>query len=240
MRTIAALAVSLALLALPRAGLAAGSKRTKPRRVWFGVSLGFTTVFHPSGANVCASTEWICAEANGPVFPNAQSSVVSGAAKVSPGFGGPAGIFMGELDLAPTDGVLLGLRWGLYFDWGSVHVTNFPITNIMWEARATWVLGSHPLTQTAFGFRPYVLFGFGMADFGAPVDMTLVVKDDVYGQQPVQAWKVAGPFYVTTGLGLRFGNDRYGFMVAPLKIAAAFGSGGAIAYMPELTFMRAF
>ncbi len=241
-RKLAAFAVSLALLALPRAGLAAGDKPVKLHRFWLGFSDGLTIVLHPSGANVCASAAWTCAEKDGgPVFPSPRSSVVSGGTDVRPGLGGLANFAVGAVDVALTDGVLLGVRYGFYFHPQNVHVADYGLLNdSMLEARVTWVLGAHPLTRTRYAFRPYALFGFGMADFGAPVDLTLVVKDDVLGHQPVQAWDVAGPFFVTTGLGIRFGNANLGMMLAPLKIAAAFGRGGAIAYMPELSVMRSF
>lgn len=242
MRTIAALPVALALVAFSRDSVAAGDTPVKLRRFWLGLSDGVTIVLHPSGANVCASAGWTCAEIDGgPAFPSSQSSVVSGGADVRPGLGGLANSVVGAVDIALTDGVLLGVRYGFYFHPHNVHVADYGLLNdSIWEARATWVLGAHPLTRTAYAFRPYALFGFGMADFSAPVDLTLVVKDEVLGRQPVQAWKVAGPFFVTTGLGLRFGNADLGMMLAPLKIAAAFGRGGAIAYMPELSVMRSF
>jgi hypothetical protein len=95
-------------------------------------------------------------------------------------------------------------------------------------------LGSHPLT--APGVRPYVLLGLGYADFSAPVDTTATTKDAV-GTQAISAWKIAGPGFVTTGIGLRIGNERMALMIAPLKIAAAFGSGSAVAFMPEIVLL---
>ncbi len=138
------------------------------------------------------------------------------------------------LDVAVTDGFLLGVRYGFYFHPTNVNVVDFHTYFSILEARATWVLGSHPLT--APGLRPYVLLGLGYADFSAPVDTTASTKDAV-GTQSISAWKIAGPGFVTTGIGLRIGNDRLAIMMAPLKIAAAFGSGSAIAFMPEIALL---
>jgi hypothetical protein len=220
---------------------AARDEPVKLRRIWVGLSGGFTTVFHPSGINVCGTTEWTCAQSDGGVFPNPNSSVASGSSNVSPGFGGLAGSLVSAIDVALTDGFLLGLRYGFYLHPINVNVVDFfSGMQSMWEARATWVLGRHPLTTRALAFRPYALFGVGLADFSAPVDTTLVVNSTVFGPERVTAWKIAGPFFITTGVGVRFGNERLGVMFAPLKIAAAFGSGATVAYMPELTMMSGF
>ena len=127
-----------------------------------------------------------------------------------------------------------GLRSGFYFHPSNVNVVDFATYFSIYEARATWVLGSHPLT--VLGFRPYALFGIGLADFSAPV-ATSVKSSEANGPQQVFAWRVAGPGFVTAGLGLRFGNERFAIMLAPAKIAVAFGSGTAMAFMPEVALM---
>ena len=211
------------------------SKPPKLHRLWSGLSFGLTTVYHPaSGSNVCAEPGWVCAQGDGPVYPSAGSGQAA-PASVGAGFGGLATeIATATLDVALTDGFLLGFRFGFYFHPTNVNVVDFHSYFSIFELRATWVLGSHPLTMP--GVRPYVLFGVGYADFGAPV-ATAAATTDALGSQSISAWKVAGPGFVTTGGGIRIGNEHLAVMIAPLKIAAAFGSGAAIAYMPEIALL---
>jgi hypothetical protein len=204
--------------------------------LWAGLSFGFTTVQHPSsGSDVCAESAWVCAQSDGPRYPNGGTSSFAPPAHVGAGFGGLAGsVAVATLDFALTDGFLLGVRYGFYFHPTNVNVVDFGTYNSILEARATWVLGSHPLT--APGIRPYALLGLGYADFSAPVATPGTTKDAL-GTQTINAWKIAGPGFVTTGIGVRIGNEHLAIMIAPVKIAAAFGSGSAIAYMPEIALL---
>ncbi len=212
------------------------AKPHKLHRLWAGLSFGLTTVFHPSSGNdVCNEPEWTCAQSDGPVYPNGGTLTSAPPAHVGAGFGGLATEqSTATFDFAITDGFLLGVRYGFYFHPSNVNVVDFGTYFSILEARATWVLGSHPLTLP--GVRPYVLLGLGYADFSAPVE-TSAKTTDANGTQSISAWKIAGPGFVTTGIGLRIGNDRMAIMIAPLKIAAAFGSGSTIAFMPEIVLL---
>ncbi len=212
------------------------SKPRKLHRLWAGLSFGLTTVQHPSsGSDVCAESAWVCAQSDGPLYPNGGTSSLAPPARVGGGFGGLAGsVAVGTFDFALSDGFLLGVRYGYYFHPANVNVVDFGTYFSIFEARATWVLGSHPLTVP--GIRPYALLGLGYADFSAPVDTGVTTKD-VVGTHTISAWKIAGPGFVTTGIGVRIGNERVAIMIAPVKIAAAFGSGSAIAYMPEIVLL---
>jgi len=220
-------------VALIGASAHAGDGVSKPRklhRLWSGLSFGLTTVHHASsGSDVCSESEWVCAQDDGPLYPN------GGTAHVGAGFGGLAGsAAVATIDFALTDGFLLGVRYGFYFHPSNVNVVDFHTYFSIIEARATWVLGNHPLTMP--GPRPYVLLGLGYADFSAPVD-TGATTTDVNGVHSISAWKIAGPGFVTIGIGLRIGTERLALMIAPTKIAAAFGSGATIAWMPEIAVL---
>ena len=212
------------------------SKPHKLRRLWAGLSFGLTTVQHPSSGNdVCKESEWVCAQSDGPRYPNGGTTSLAPPAHIGAGLGGLAtSMAVATFDVALTDAFLLGVRYGFYFHPSNVNVVDFGTYFSILEARATWVLGSHPLTSP--GVRPYALLGLGYADFSAPVDTGVTTKDAV-GTQAISAWKIAGPGFVTTGIGVRIGNDRLAIMIAPVKIAAAFGSGSAIAFMPEIVVL---
>ena len=220
-----------ALVLLWASAAFADQKPRKLHRLWVGFTFGFTTVFHPSGDDVCASSEWVCAQNDGPRYSQANTG-----AHVDAGFGGLATSQMvTSFDVALTDGLLVGVRAGFYFHPTNVNVVDFGTYFSIYEARVTWVLGHRPLTSS-WGFRPYALFGVGLADFSAPARTSLTTTN-VIGTQAIDAWRVAGPGFITTGLGVRFGNERFAVMLAPLKVTSAFGSGGAIAFMPELALM---
>ena len=231
---VAAFAVAVLFTAVAHADSA--SKPHKLHRLWAGLSFGLTTVYHASsGNNVCAEFAWVCAQSDGPLYPNGGTLSFAPPTHVGAGFGGLATEqAVATFDFALTDGFLLGVRYGFYFHPANVNVVDFHTYFSILEARATWVLGSHPLTVP--GLRPYVLFGLGYADFSASVDTSVTTKDAV-GTQSISAWKIAGPGFVTTGVGLRIGNERLAIMIAPLKIAAAFGSGSTIAFMPEIALL---
>ena len=211
-------------------------KTHRLHRLWSGLSFGLTTVFHgASGNDVCREAEWVCAQSDGPLYPNGGTQTYAQPAHVGAGFGGLAAeVATATLDVAITDGFLLGVRWGFYFHPTDVNVVDFHTYSSIIEARATWVLGNHPLTEP--GLRPYVLLGLGYADFSSPAE-TSATTSDVTGTHGINAWRIAGPGFVTTGVGLRIGNERLAVMIAPIKIAAAFGSGSAIAYMPEIVLL---
>ena len=125
-------------------------------------------------------------------------------------------------------------RYGFYFHPSNINVANLGTYFSLAEVRGTWVLGSHPLTR--FGVHPYSFLGLGLADFSARVPTAATVTD-INGPQAISAWRVAGPGFVSTGVGVRIGNARFAVMIAPLKLALPFGSGTALAYMPEIAFV---
>lgn len=137
-------------------------------------------------------------------------------------------LMAGTFDLALTDSLLLGLKLGFY-----VHPTNVNVVfslPIIFEGRVAWILGNHPLTVS--GIRPYAFVGGGVADFSSAIDTPI-------GSQSVTAWRVAGPGFVSFGLGVRIGTPRFQVLIAPLKMALAVGNGTAVGFMPELSIMAA-
>ncbi len=219
----------------------------KLHRFWVGFTFGLTTVWHPSGSDVCAvdpqgqpSSGWTCAQSGGGLYPPHYSlpGFSPRDAEVSAGFGGLAGSAMvASLDFAITDGFLLGLRAGNYFHPTNVNVVRFGPSNLIFEARATWVLGPHPLTRS--GIRVYTLLGVGLGDFSAPAETGITAAVDAGDARPIQAWRVAGPGFATTGVGIRIGTPRFALMIAPFKITLPFGNGSTFAFMPELAIMSA-
>lgn len=210
-------------------------------RWWIGFTFGLTAPWHPSGNDVCAvgaqggaDNRWICAQSDGPRYPPPGTSPTAAEiAHVESGFASVgAEVMVASFEYAVTDGLLLGGRYGFY-----VHPTNvnvvFSLPSIA-EVRATWVLGPHPLSRP--GVRLYTLLGVGVGDFSARVP-TGITTTDVNGPQEVSAWRVAGPWFVTTGIGVRIGTPRFAVMLAPLKFALPFGAGSAATLMPEITLM---
>ena len=215
----------------------------KHHRLWVGFTFGLVTEWHPSGYDVCAvdaqrqpTGGWSCAQADGPRYPlPSPDSTVPQVGRVDAGFGGLAAEVMGAaFERAAAEGLLVGFRFGCYFHPTNVNVDGtWPLQSIA-EARATWIFGPHPLSRP--GVRLYTLFGAGVGDFSARVP-TDITTTDANGPQAVSAWRVAGPGFVTTGIGVRIGTPRFAIMIAPLKFALPFGNGSAATLMPELTVM---
>ena len=242
MRATAATAVFVLCSLTATSGRAADHGEPKLHRFWVGLTFGLTTVWHPSGSDVCGqpSSGWTCAQSGGGLYPPRYSlpGFSPSRAEVSAGFGGLAGSYgVSAIDFALTDGFLLGLRFGTYFHPGNVNVVNSGAYPFIYEARATWVLGPHPLTRS--GIRVYTLLGVGMGDFSAPAETGITAAVDAGDARPIQAWRVAGPGFATTGVGIRIGTPRFALMIAPFKITLPVGSGSTFAFMPELAIMSA-
>lgn len=221
----------------------ADDEEWKAHRLWVGFTFGLATSWHPSGYDVCAvdaqrepTGGWTCAQTNGPRYPPPwPSSTPPQLGRVDAGFGSLAAeVMVASFELAVTDGFLFGFRSGFYFHPTNVNVDGtWPVPFIA-EARATWILGPHPLSRP--GVRLYALLGAGIGDFSARV-ATGLTTTDANGPQQVSAWRVAGPGFVTTGIGVRIGTPRFAVMIAPFKLALPFGAGSAATLMPELTVM---
>ena len=224
------------VLVAPRLALADDAPAAPPKlhRVWVGFTYGFNLEWHPAGDGVCASSEWTCSQSDASRYPPPGQGPLAGqAGRVGAGLGGlGAEITVSTLDFALTDNLLLGLRFGFYFHKGNVNVVDYNMPVIA-EARATWVFGAHPI---AGGIHPYVLLGAGVADFSSAMSTTVV---DATGSHDVTAWRTAGPGFVTTGFGMRFGWPRFALMVAPVKFAFPFGYGSQLTWMPELAIVTA-
>jgi hypothetical protein len=218
-----------------------GSHPRKLRRFWIGFTFGFNAVVHPSGTDVCLgkTSGWICWTSDFGRYPDQtyppRLPFPGQAGRVSGGLAlGGVQAMVNTLDFALTDGFLLGVRFGWYFRRANVNASEWSGLPFMAEVRATWVFGSHPISEG--GIRPYVLLGAGVADFSIPVSTTAV---DSAGSHPVDAWKVAGPGFVTTGVGIRFGTPKLALMLAPLKMTLPFGAGSLGTWMPELSVQSA-
>jgi hypothetical protein len=144
---------------------------------------------------------------------------------------------VGTFDFALTDGFMLGVRFGFNFHRANAIVTASELTGTVFgiaEARATWVFGSHPISEG--GIRPYALLGVGLTDFSTPVSTTAV---DSAGSHAINAWKIAGPGFITTGIGIRIGLPTFALMIAPFKMTLPFGAGSLGTWMPEVSAMGA-
>lgn len=217
----------------------------KLHRFWGGLSFGFNAEVHPSGMDVCLSktSGWICTTSDyvigGPLYPDQtvppRTPFPGQAGRVGGGLAYVGvQVMVGTFDFAVTDGIMLGLRLGVHFHPINVNVpgtTGYPFFG---EARATWVFGSHPISEG--GVRPYALLGAGLGDFSVAVNTTVV---DAAGPHQATAWKAGGPGFITTGIGIRIGWPRAALMIAPLKMTIPFGSGSLATWMPEVSVMSA-
>ena len=143
-------------------------------------------------------------------------------------------------DYAVTSAILVGLRAGYVFNAYPGAAGDRPdfLKHLHLEARGTYAFGKDPLFTV--GFAPVAFFGAGVAaaDVHARTDVALV---GVRGKNPVDAWQLGGPGFVTLGGGARYNfSPRAAFTLA-WRFALSFGSPAALFTMaPEVAFQYGF
>jgi hypothetical protein len=146
------------------------------------------------------------------------------------------------LDDAVTDNILLGVRFGIvlngYTGNAAIRDGRALGTPVHAELRLTYVFGQDPLSHE--GFSPTVFVGGGISEFDARTS-TLVKLDNVVGTQPVNVWLTDGPFFLTSGVGVRYQfSQRLQVTLAARLNAAFYGNGFLPTLGPELTVQYGF
>jgi hypothetical protein len=237
-------------------------------RFWLGFSASLDVVPLPSGSDVCALTSnaepynsegYTCTNPNGSDFPTHQSPVE--ASTLRPGSagqvnGGPA---VGDVrlllnaDFALSPNALVGLRFGWV-----VHTGAGPFAfsgkglepPFHVEGRGTYVFGNDALSHSGLAPMAFVDLGAARFDAGRTVSVTQFASTTSSSAGPPQAaipgslqknaWKVAGPFFLGGGAGVRYAfSQRIAFTMAA-KVAVAMGGGVLPAIGPEVALAYGF
>jgi hypothetical protein len=238
-------------------------------RWWVGGFFSFDMVLVPGGDDVCALGKkaaagqppnerealplndppgYYCTNKNdGSDFPNRQTvdennSIQLGRSdKVSGGLAAGnirAGL---SIDYALTANLLLGARLGVFFvntytgKAGSDDGKTLPFP-FHAELRATYLLGKDALAKP--GLAPMVFGGLGVSEWDAKVPVTVVFTN---GQsREVDAWKMAGPFFIGLGGGLRYAFSPKAALLGGVHVNFAIGSGFVPLLGPELGMQFGF
>jgi hypothetical protein len=107
------------------------------------------------------------------------------------------------------------------------------------EARVTYVHGQDPLQRA--GFAPYGFVAAGVAEYSAPLSVSVTSTVATPPTQNVSAWYVSGIGFIGAGVGVRYAvAPRAALMFAP-KFVMAFGANKPMAMVaPELAFQFGF
>jgi hypothetical protein len=234
----------------------------KFKRFWVGVSGAVDFLPLPSAEDVCLRTAdgsspvnsqgYDCTTTGGKDYMNADNANIrKGAAdKVDGGFSTANVRVMATFDYALNPNILVGARLGYVF---GAYPDKFASSEnkglgapIHAEVRGTYLFGKDALTS---GFAPFVFVGGGVTEFASKVDVTVqVIPDMSKPNDPTtdfkrkrQAWYVAGPGFVSGGVGLRYAiTPRIGASVAG-KFTGAFGGVGFVPILsPELSVQYGF
>jgi hypothetical protein len=207
----------------------------------------------PVASGVCALTAnampansagYYCTNPGGSDFPTRASSAQNASLASGQAGSVSGGVHPGDfrvmvaLDYALSPQWLVGIRVGLASDTypGQAAVLDGKAfsSRAHLEARATYVFGDAPLA--GLGFAPLVFAGAGAAEFDGHAT-AFVTQATFPGQQPVVAWKTAGPAFVAAGVGVRYQFSRRTAFTAAVRLDAAFGgSGTLLPFGPEIAF----
>jgi len=207
-------------------------------RLWLGFAGTLDFVPMPSGTDLCKLSRTgaqlnnlgvYCTNPDGSDFPSragpAQNdALVSGAAgRLDGGFTDGNLRVLFSADYAPLPSLLLGIRAGYAFNGypGSAVDNGFPWIDehLHAELRVTYLFGNEPMTRV--GFAPMVFLAGGASEFAAHV--TRFVTLTGRGDQPVNIWVVAGPWFLAAGAGVRYQfSPRVAFNAA-LRLNTVFG-----------------
>jgi hypothetical protein len=229
---------------------------TVRKRLWIGASVEGDVAFVSSASDVClltsrglSLTAYRCTDGGNP-FPSniaIDNEIRRGVDdQVQSGLSLANARFLVSVDAALDDHWLLGGRLGVATATYPVHgATDAPATQVdafgklHVEARVTYVIGEHPLATAALA--PVLVLGTGLAEHSTAVSVKVSVTVPTAGSNAttstgsVSAWRVAGPGFVSTGIGLRW-TVSPGFALSILpKATLAFGSGSPMALLsPEV------
>ncbi|MGO9837386.1 MAG: hypothetical protein ACLP1X_24610 [Polyangiaceae bacterium] len=226
-------------------------------RLWLGFSGALDFLSMPAGTDVCMldpssgeplnPSKLYCTNPNGTDFPSratrAQNMALVKGQAGQLGGGLQAGDVraMLSVDYALNRNVLVGGRIG--------YVANtYPGTaatkdgraagfKVHVEGRATYLLGTDPLTRA--GFFPMGFAGLGLAEFDGHTT-SVVTLNNVAGQQPVDVWRTDGPFFLLLGGGARYQFSPRAAFTGAIRLNIAFGNGALLTYGPEIGLAYGF
>ncbi len=225
-----------------------------PKRLWLGVSAEGNLAFMPSGDDACllnasaiSVSGFVCMRdgrdypalpAVDPAGAENQRIVPGKSDEVSGGLVFGNARFSLSADYAMSDDFLLGVRAG-YTSATYPGQRVAPFGHLSLEARGTYLIGSQPLAHAGTSFA--IAFGAGVAETSAHVSVT-VLETGVDGGTRAEAWRIAGPWFVAAGTGVRFApTDSTALIVLPLRYRYAFGSDGTLAsFAPEIAMQIGF
>ncbi len=81
--------------------------------------------------------------------------------------------------------------------------------------------------------------GLGLSEFDGH-STTVVSTSNVAGQQPVEAWKTGGPFFVLFGGGIRYAFSPRAAVTLAARVNMALGGGLLLTYGPEIGVQYGF
>jgi hypothetical protein len=228
---------------------------------WFGIAGALDVLSLPSGQDVCLlnpagpnaakpanSANYYCTNPDGSDFPSrtdggAQNkNLVKGEAGNVDG-----GLQLGDVrvmltaDYALTPSLMVGARLGYvlnaYTGQAAAKDGNAWSSKLHLEARGTYLFGHQPLANV--GVAPMVLAGLGASEFDGH-STTVVSMNNLAGQQPVTAWKTAGPFFLLLGGGIRYAFSPRAATTVALRVNMATGGGLLVTYGPEIGVQYGF
>lgn len=224
---------------------------------WFGIAGALDFLSLPAGQDVCLlnqdakpinSENYYCTNPDGTDFPTRNdkgkqnSELVPGQAGTVDGGLQPGNVrVMLTADYALTPALLVGARLGYVLNAytgqyaakdGYAWSSHFDL-----EARGTYLFGHQPLANV--GVAPMVLAGLGLSEFDGHAT-TVVSTSNVAGQQPVTAWKTAGPFFVLAGGGIRYAFSPRAAATLAARLNVALGGSTLLTYGPEVGVQYGF
>ena len=235
--------------AAPEPAQVPSATATARKRLWIGASIEGDVAFVSSASDVClltskgvSLTAYRCTDGGNP-FPSniaIDNEIRKGVDdQVQSGLSLANARFLVAVDAALDDHWLLGGRLGVATATYPVHGATDAFGKLHVEARVTYVIGEHPLATAALA--PVLVLGTGLAEHSTAVSVKVALTSVTAGSTvttstgSVSAWKVAGPGFVSTGIGLRW-TASPGFALTFLpKATLAFGSGSPMALLsPEI------
>lgn len=230
---------------------------------WFGIAGALDLLSLPSGQDVCLlnppgspnaakpvnSANYYCTNPDGSDFPSRSDKGVQNGTLVHPGGAGQAdgGFQTGDVrvmltaDYAFSPSLMAGVRLGYVLNsyTGTAAVTDGHAfgSKLHFEARGTYLFGHQPLANT--GVAPMAFLGMGAAEFDGH-STTVVSTQNVAGQQPVNAWKTAGPFFLLVGGGIRYAFSPRAAVTLAARVNMAVSGGFMATYGPEVGVQYGF
>jgi len=229
------------------------SEHTGGARLWLGLSGSIEFLSMPETPDACKLTSagvpanasnLYCTIPGGADFPT--RSVPAGPAQnaeLVPGQSGRVGgglqsgdvRIMMTVDYAMRPNVLIGGRIGYVMNSypGDAATKDGRAAGfrVHLEARATYLFGPAPLARV--GFAPTAFGGTGLAEFDGH-SSTAVTLANVRGQQPVEAWRTDGPWFLFVGGGVRYQFSPRAAFTGAFRLNLAFGNGALVTYGPEI------